>query len=102
MIKVRLKRLWHLIDGSSDNAADVPVDTGTYELERIPNPFGHTGNWLVLKGTKIGMGEKAWKQWINGVKVSQPGHPDFGMPIDHGNLEIVLEEDGQLISPPQD
>lgn len=39
------------------------IPKGRHELERIPNPLGYPGTWLVLKGTMIGGGENSWKQW---------------------------------------
>lgn len=98
------KREWELLDATSDHSKDlkrVNIPAGTHELERIINPCRHEGNWLVLKGTLIGMGEKAWMQWINGVLANRPGHPSFGKPIDWGLFEIQLEENGVLIPPPR-
>jgi hypothetical protein len=48
------------------------------------------------------MAEGAWKQWINGVLADMEGCPNFGKPIDWGDSEIVLEEDGKLVPPPMD
>jgi hypothetical protein len=61
----------------------VNIQPGTYELVRIPNPYGYRNRtWLIIKDTTIGMSEGAWKQWINGALADQEGHPDFGKPID--------------------
>lgn len=94
-ITVTTKIDWELVDatdGTSTKHKTIPA--GTYELERIPNPLGLKIPWLVLKGTKIGKGEKAWKGWINGAL------NDDGNPIDWKEYEIVLYEDGQLVPPP--
>jgi hypothetical protein len=49
---------------------------GRHELERIRCPLGHDCYWLVLKGTKIGMAEAAWRQ-----------HAESS-----GNMQITIEE----------
>jgi len=60
-----LHREWELHtwkeDGTTGN--DVYVGPGTVELERIPNPLGYKGFWLIIKGTNVGMAEGAWRQW---------------------------------------
>lgn len=89
-ITATLKKTWTLLDGSTtDGRAD--VEAGRYELERIPCPYGHPCDWLVIKGTKIGMAEGAWRQWQNGTLATMEGHPNFGKPIDWGEFEIVIE-----------
>lgn len=103
MIRATTKRVWEMLDYSKPRNEDkTELQPGTYELERISNPHGFEGNWLVVKGTTIGMSEGAWKQWINGVLADREGHPNFGKPINWGDAEIVLEENGQLIPPPTD
>jgi hypothetical protein len=79
-----LKRTWDLIDGETHKR--VPVKPGRYELDRIFNPFGHIAPWLVLKGTKIGQAEGAWRDWRNGMINND------GKPIDWGEFEIVIED----------
>lgn len=37
------------------------MTAGTYLMERISDPFGNTGDWLVIKGTKVGMNENIWR-----------------------------------------
>ncbi len=103
MIKATTRRVWEMLDHSKprDNN-NAYLQPGTYELERIPNPYGFAGSWLVVKGTTIGMAEGAWKGWINGVRVNREGHPNFGKCINWGDFEIVLEENGILVPPPTD
>ena len=87
-----LKKTWELIDGASNGRAKVQAGPGEVELERIPNPYGHQADWLVLKGTRIGMAEGAWRQWQNGNIVDNPDHPDHGKPTDWGEWEIIIKE----------
>ena len=92
------KREWEMPDASTLPAKHVNVAAGRYELERIPNPTGTSDcNWLVLKGTKTGMAEGAWKRWING-SANVSDFPEV-KPMDWEDFEIVLEEDGELVSP---
>jgi len=59
---VTTKKPWNLIDaGQLPSKRNITLPPGRYEVEKVPNPLGHTGPWLVLKGTKIGMAEKAWR-----------------------------------------
>lgn len=94
MITGTTKRVWEMIDYSKslDNGRS-EVQPGTYELERIPHPRGLEGNWLVLKGTTVGMHENAWRQWTTSGSDMNPMWDD---------AEIVLEEDGQLVPAPRD
>lgn len=39
----------------------VTIKPGTYQLNRVLNPFGHNGNWLVIQGTTIGGAEEYWR-----------------------------------------
>ena len=48
-----LGREWELLDGKTKHFAKVAP--GRYELEKIPNPFGHEASWLVLKGAMGGI-----------------------------------------------
>jgi len=92
------KREWEMLNADALPAQHITVAPGRYELERIPNPTGTSDcNWLVLKGTKTGMAEGAWQQWING----SPDVSDFPnvKATDWDEYEIVLEEDGELVSP---
>ncbi len=100
MILVTLKREWEMLDFSSDPPKKVVVPAGEHELERIDNPYHPGVKCLVLKGTRTGMAENAWRQWINGVISNVPGHPNHGKPIDWKDFEIILEEDGVLVPPP--
>lgn len=52
----------NFFDASTPERLRVNVPAGRYEVERMPNPTGVTGYWLVLKGTKIGIGEQAMRQ----------------------------------------
>jgi hypothetical protein len=88
-----LKRNWEALDASKppgDNTAIIPA--GRHEVERIPNPYGHNGYWLVLKETLIGGSEGSWQQWRNSELVTDEKHPNFGKPIDWGTWEVVIEE----------
>ncbi len=86
-----LKRDWEALDGSEkDKKATIPA--GRHEVERIPNPHGHDGFWLALKGTQIGASEGSWRQWKNGELANNPDHPNFEKPIDWGEFEVVIEE----------
>lgn len=60
-ITATLKQDWEMINADNDRVA--VVTAGVHELERIENPFGHAAPWLVIKGTKIGQAEGAWRQW---------------------------------------
>jgi hypothetical protein len=103
MITATLKRAWKMIDaGENAKERDVTVQPGTYELERVRNPYAYSAKWLVLKGTLIGMTEGSWMQWINGTLANKVGHADYGKPIDWDEFEIILIEDGIPIPPPQD
>lgn len=87
-----LKREWEVLDGAA-RGKKVNIPPGRHEVERIPNPFGYPGTWLVLKGTIIGQGEKAWRQWQNdGQPIDNPGHPNHGKVILWGDDEVVIEE----------
>ena len=91
-MKATLKRVWELVDASSPNSSKVERGPGDFELERIPNPLGHNGNWLVIKGTMVGMAEGAWRQWKNGELVDNPHHLNNGKPIDWGDFEIIIND----------
>jgi hypothetical protein len=61
-----LRSEWPALDASkSKNERDTLIGAGTHEVELIPNPYGHAGNWIVLKGTKIGGSEGSWRQWTD-------------------------------------
>ena len=50
-------------DGSKQGFPYSTIPAGRHAVERIHTPVpGQTGNWLVLKGTKIGHREKALRQ----------------------------------------
>lgn len=57
-----LKKDWEVPDGSTTNQKAI-IPAGRHEIERIPNPRGYDAPWLVLKGTKIGQAEGAWRLW---------------------------------------
>ncbi len=67
-----------------------------YELERIPNPYGHKVPWLVLKGTKIGMAETAWHSLRPGRLNDDPLSEGFGKPNDKNSFDIDLYYEGDL------
>jgi hypothetical protein len=85
------KRDWEFTDGNTGEK--VVKKAGTYEMERIPCPFGWPCKWLVIKGTLLGGSEGSWRDWENGVLVDNPEHPDYGKPIDWEEFEIVIKED---------
>lgn len=80
-----LKREWTGIKLPENGGQPMPpseckvkIPAGTYEMERIPNPFGNPHPWLVIKGTRTGCSEQFLRDWHS--------------PLwdDH---QIVLEED---------
>ena len=91
-MKMILKKDWNALDGSQSEFVKITIPAGTHEIERIPNPHGYPGSWLVLKGTKIGASENSWRQWMNGVVADNPEHPEFGKPIDWGDWEVKIED----------
>lgn len=52
-------------DGDPETVKKFLLAPGTYELERIPCPLPYNCNWLVRKGTKIGMSQGAWTDLID-------------------------------------
>jgi hypothetical protein len=78
-----LKRTWNLIEAGTGQRVLIPP--GRYELVRINNPFGHEAKWLVIKGTKAGQTDCAWRQWTNGTLNGE------GKTIDWGEFEIIIE-----------
>jgi hypothetical protein len=90
---VRTKTVWKLVDGSKPGTAYFNLQPGRHELERIPNPRIKNGvPWLVLKGTKIGWAECAWKQWKNNEPYEDPDNPGVTLFTDWKEFEIVIEE----------
>lgn len=61
-MKLTVKRNWEAYDGSNSKNRLI-ISIGTHEVERIKNPLGYSGNWIVLKGTLIGASEESWRQW---------------------------------------
>lgn len=65
-VRMTVRREWELVDagayGDGKEAAR-RLPPGTHDMERIRNPLGHDGYWLVLKGTRIGASEGSWRQW---------------------------------------
>lgn len=69
------KREWKVRDAG--NYIDIIISIGRHEIEKVVNPFGYNGYWLVLKGTLIGATELSWKQWEE----------------DHwGDFQVIIEE----------
>jgi len=94
-IHLVLKREWTLTDLNNDQAAATKIGPGRFEVERIPNPFGHqNADWLVLKGTKIGCAETYWRDWSPGQTLDNPGHANHDKVIDWKDFEVVIEEEG--------
>lgn len=92
-----LKRDWRALDGSQTKEStgkEVVIPAGRHEIERIPNPYGYdNAPWLVLKGTKHGMTEGSWREWVGEHLVTNEAHPDFGKKTTYGEFEVVIEED---------
>lgn len=77
-IFLETKKIWGFLDGSEKGKV-VQMPPGRYEVERIPNPFGHENvDWLVLAGTRLGATELFWRGWEN------PEDPD---------LEVIITEE---------
>ena len=72
-----LKRDWEVHDGSQKEKGGT-ITAGRHEIERIDNPLGYDAPWLVLKGTKLGQAEGAWRQW------SGPEWEDWEVVIEDG------------------
>ena len=46
-------------------STDLTLPPGIYEAQRVPNPHGHPGDWLMIVGAAYegyGMAERAWAQ----------------------------------------
>jgi hypothetical protein len=67
-VTVTLRSSKKLIDGSTPNRDIVEIAPGVYDLERIPNPYGHKHDWYALKGTKIGGTIAWWRSWASGAE----------------------------------
>lgn len=52
------------LDGIKDDD-HLTLNPGTYMMERIPNPEGFKGNWIVLFGTAVGAGEMFIRDWAD-------------------------------------
>ena len=90
-----LKREWEAIDASQGDkrSAYTTIPPGEHEVERIPNPRGYAGNWLVLKGTLIGASEASWRQWSPGQIPNVPANdPRHNKIIEWGEYEVVIKE----------
>jgi hypothetical protein len=57
--------------GVNDPRRFFKLAADSYEVVRIPNPYGYHGYWLVVLGTKIGGPEEWWHQWVptNSIKM---------------------------------
>ena len=44
---------------------------GKYTLERVANPFNLGKHWLMVKDTKLGMHENAWRQWESDITITK-------------------------------
>lgn len=88
-----LKREWTAT--SADDGRAVKIGPGRFEIERIPNPFGHKdADWLVLKGTKTGATKNYWLSWGPNQTLNNPGNINHGKVIDWEDFEVVIEEEG--------
>ncbi|MFH1089209.1 MAG: hypothetical protein V1716_02180 [Candidatus Uhrbacteria bacterium] len=75
-----LNRNWEAIDATAGNHQDTIIPIGWYEIEKIKNPFGFKGYWLVIKGTLIGASEGSWLQCNDEDKTGW-GRRDFQVVI---------------------
>ena len=62
LMTMTLKKEWQVADASQPSYVPANIPAGTHEVERVPNPYGNEGDWLVLKGTKIGAKEEFWRK----------------------------------------
>lgn len=81
-MKAILLRTWEMMDYTDDPKKKVKVPAGEYQVERIPNPYGHKNYWLILKGTTTGMSEGSWRGFsgsdipeYNITLIEEPGDP---------------------------
>jgi len=62
---LNLLKSWHALTADDQgHTTHAVIPAGRHEVERIPNPRGHGGYWLVLKGTKTGCSEELWRQKV--------------------------------------
>lgn len=55
---VKIKKPISLLNGANGSKT---ISSGRYEVEEVQNPLYSCGeNWIVLKGTTIGMIKDAW------------------------------------------
>jgi hypothetical protein len=92
---------WTMIRIDRGRQTEQVVPAGRYELERIPNPFGHKAPWLVRKeqnqwGNVIGMAETFWLCHSTQVELLETdvSSPNFGKRVDHGKYGIRICESG--------
>ncbi len=61
---------WFVGDGKVDTTHTFILEPGEHEVEIVPDPlWAGRGNWIVLKGTKIGWPIAEWFKWIE-LKIS--------------------------------
>lgn len=91
IMQMILKREWDAIDATNlPERILTKIPAGTHEIEKIPNPAGYSGNWLVLKGTLIGASEGSWRQWAPGQMNDAPDHENFGKEIDWEEFTVII------------
>lgn len=82
-MRMTLKRAWRFTHGYDDRLPDdvsesgitlvswegetlreyIYVPAGIYDIELIDCPVGYDCKWLVIKGTLVGMAERAMREW---------------------------------------
>lgn len=68
-VRMTVRREWELVaadEHGDGKSAPSKLPPGTHDMERIRNPLGYQGFWLVLKGTRLGAAEGSWRQWSDG------------------------------------
>ena len=89
-MKLILKKNWDVVNADSRDGGrrHVVIPAGTHEVEVIPNPCGSRNgdHWIVLKGTKIGMCERCWRNFAD---------PHFG------DSQVVIEDEDKEREPVQ-
>lgn len=48
---------WDLDQPEGPTIPKIEVAPGRYEVERVPNPWDEQGEWIIIKGTRIGARE---------------------------------------------
>ena len=82
--RLTLKRSWDL-----NNAENIghfeKIEAGTYEFERIPHPRGKGSFWLVLRGTRLGLREKRFRDYTMEAWTADGSDPSL-----LGDCEVIF------------